>query len=136
MIRRPPRSTLTDTLFPYTTLFRSADRDEAAVGGLKARLAGDGVDQVDADEPRHAFARDEAVDLLVPQDLDLGIGVQPVLQNLFGAQAVAAVDQRDVVAVVRQVQRLLARGVAAAERSEEQTSDLQPHMTITFSVFC
>src|SRR3546814_10764556 len=25
MIRRPPRSTLTDTLFPYTTLFRSAE---------------------------------------------------------------------------------------------------------------
>src|SRR3546814_20290175 len=29
MIRRPPRSTRTDTLFPYTTLFRShAERDE------------------------------------------------------------------------------------------------------------
>src|SRR3546814_17838382 len=27
MIRRPPRSTRTDTLFPYTTLFRSADLD-------------------------------------------------------------------------------------------------------------
>src|SRR3546814_17065620 len=26
MIRRPPRSTRTDTLFPYTTLFRSEDR--------------------------------------------------------------------------------------------------------------
>src|SRR3546814_6459777 len=26
MIRRPPRSTRTDTLFPYTTLFRSAQR--------------------------------------------------------------------------------------------------------------
>src|SRR3546814_465469 len=26
MIRRPPRSTRTDTLFPYTTLFRSTDR--------------------------------------------------------------------------------------------------------------
>src|SRR3546814_16442721 len=26
MIRRPPRSTRTDTLFPYTTLFRSAKR--------------------------------------------------------------------------------------------------------------
>src|SRR3546814_4106599 len=26
MIRRPPRSTRTDTLFPYTTLFRSAGR--------------------------------------------------------------------------------------------------------------
>src|SRR3546814_6773073 len=31
MIRRPPRSTRTDTLFPYTTLFRSA---EALFGGL------------------------------------------------------------------------------------------------------
>src|SRR3546814_20233764 len=29
MIRRPPRSTRTDTLFPYTTLFRSADGKEA-----------------------------------------------------------------------------------------------------------
>src|SRR3546814_2564036 len=26
MIRRPPRSTRTDTLFPYTTLFRSKDQ--------------------------------------------------------------------------------------------------------------
>src|SRR3546814_3428707 len=26
MIRRPPRSTRTDTLFPYTTLFRSIDK--------------------------------------------------------------------------------------------------------------
>src|SRR3546814_17217647 len=38
MIRRPPRSTRTDTLFPYTTLFRSrprqlADHREAAVVG-------------------------------------------------------------------------------------------------------
>src|SRR3546814_21188648 len=30
MIRRPPRSTRTDTLFPYTTLFRSGNAD----GGL------------------------------------------------------------------------------------------------------
>src|SRR3546814_16405726 len=28
MIRRPPRSTRTDTLFPYTTLFRSDNEDE------------------------------------------------------------------------------------------------------------
>src|SRR3546814_18595226 len=32
MIRRPPRSTRTDTLFPYTTLFRSPDG--AAKGGV------------------------------------------------------------------------------------------------------
>src|SRR3546814_9498049 len=30
MIRRPPRSTRTDTLFPYTTLFRSGDASDTA----------------------------------------------------------------------------------------------------------
>src|SRR3546814_15520060 len=30
MIRRPPRSTRTDTLFPYTTLFRSDEQNRAA----------------------------------------------------------------------------------------------------------
>src|SRR3546814_7651966 len=39
MIRRPPRSTLTDTLFPYTTLFRSPDRVQPVEGGA---VAGDG----------------------------------------------------------------------------------------------
>src|SRR3546814_19849915 len=29
MIRRPPRSTRTDTLFPYTTLFRSVERQQS-----------------------------------------------------------------------------------------------------------
>src|SRR3546814_16736229 len=33
MIRRPPRSTRTDTLFPYTTLFRSFARRRDAGGG-------------------------------------------------------------------------------------------------------
>src|SRR3546814_20357494 len=43
MIRRPPRSTRTDTLFPYTTLFRSSDTSrgaamvEAALACLDAR---------------------------------------------------------------------------------------------------
>src|SRR3546814_17028344 len=32
MLRRPPRSTRTDTLFPYTTLFRSQDDDKAHHG--------------------------------------------------------------------------------------------------------
>src|SRR3546814_4327331 len=40
MIRRPPRSTRTDTLFPYTTLFRS---DVDAVSGAQLpQLAGCG----------------------------------------------------------------------------------------------
>src|SRR3546814_17586967 len=32
MIRRPPRSTRTDTLFPYTTLFRSSIEDHYQIG--------------------------------------------------------------------------------------------------------
>src|SRR3546814_18707573 len=54
MIRRPPRSTRTDTLFPYTTLFRSnvctvlwRGWRSADAGDLKRRsaphIAGDGV---------------------------------------------------------------------------------------------
>src|SRR3546814_10667030 len=42
MIRRPPRSTRTDTLFPYTTLFRSADRDHQPLHHrIHARIGGD-----------------------------------------------------------------------------------------------
>src|SRR3546814_3736169 len=37
MIRRPPRSTRTDTLFPYTTLFRSALDHERDVGNAGSR---------------------------------------------------------------------------------------------------
>src|SRR3546814_1275989 len=45
MIRRPPRSTRTDTLFPYTTLFRSkladalAFRDQARMSCQRPRAA-------------------------------------------------------------------------------------------------
>src|SRR3546814_17584337 len=41
MRRRPPRSTRTDTLFPYTTLFRSAalgPRADAGSGSPRSRL--------------------------------------------------------------------------------------------------
>src|SRR3546814_12135655 len=50
MIRRPPRSTRTDTLFPYTTLFRSGDGalgeveqpgGEAQEGGLARAVVAD-----------------------------------------------------------------------------------------------
>src|SRR3546814_18906666 len=49
MIRRPPRSTRTDTLFPYTTLFRSCDdpapraRLAALIGYAQDRLARHGA---------------------------------------------------------------------------------------------
>src|SRR3546814_4599752 len=51
MIRRPPRSTRTDTLFPYTTLFRSAElRMERPPDGIGlddgAGLPGEKVDRM------------------------------------------------------------------------------------------
>src|SRR3546814_3481717 len=70
MIRRPQRSTRTDTLFPYTTLFRShrpaqpvgilgIEHQEAAAAGAdqlpaeRAVVAGDRIQRVDA-RVRHA----------------------------------------------------------------------------------
>src|SRR3546814_11948623 len=43
MIRRPPRSTRTDTLFPYTTLFRSAARPLAVAPPYPFPFTGEGV---------------------------------------------------------------------------------------------
>src|SRR3546814_2154256 len=43
MIRRPPRSTRTDTLFPYTTLFRSLGEGAVAVGHRRQLQRGDVV---------------------------------------------------------------------------------------------
>src|SRR3546814_6562456 len=48
MIRRPPRSTRTDTLFPYTTLFRSVvlvftDAVDIRIGGRFRRFAHGGL---------------------------------------------------------------------------------------------
>src|SRR3546814_5771640 len=63
MIRRPPRSTRTDTLFPYTTLFRSQDRAAEAQcrcgGGAGAgpeardRRPGDGRGRRDGRSEEH-----------------------------------------------------------------------------------
>src|SRR3546814_14538997 len=43
MIRRPPRSTLTDTLFPYTTLFRSLQIEQPVLlnGAVGERAGGE-----------------------------------------------------------------------------------------------
>src|SRR3546814_19293820 len=43
MIRRPPRSTRTDTLFPYTTLFRSPHLLRPGVGRHRQRAGGDAI---------------------------------------------------------------------------------------------
>src|SRR3546814_15629431 len=56
MIRRPPRSTRTDTLFPYTTLFRS--KPEEAYGVRNESLV--------QDVPREAFKNVDAVEPGMP----------------------------------------------------------------------
>src|SRR3546814_3909938 len=52
MVRRPPRSTRTDTLFPYTTLFRSAGGDADAVPLRAARAFDQGAAQAFGDFDR------------------------------------------------------------------------------------
>src|SRR3546814_5422310 len=49
MIRRPPRSTRTDTLFPYTTLFRSGE----VLGNALLLLVGGCVQQPEQQEEGH-----------------------------------------------------------------------------------
>src|SRR3546814_4888208 len=66
MIRRPPRSTRTDTLFPYTTLFRSERAVLSAATGAGGRSRGDaaagraapgGAVRGQPDAARHAAGR-------------------------------------------------------------------------------
>src|SRR3546814_11409950 len=106
MIRPPPRSTLTDTLFPYTTLFRSLCRIDTA------HLAG-------ADADRHAVfcvndgvRLDELGDLVREyQIVNLGFGRRAFADDL---EFVVAHDAR--VDVLHQQ----AAGNALEVRSEER----------------
>src|SRR3546814_7308058 len=54
MIRRPPRSTRTDTLFPYTTLFRSVDAEGLRPQGVFGQIIGETISVI---EPESGFAR-------------------------------------------------------------------------------
>src|SRR3546814_12042294 len=54
MIRRPPRSTRTDTLFPYTTLFRSGDMRNWTPLLLRCGDGGGLVQVVHGRDPRAA----------------------------------------------------------------------------------
>src|SRR5690606_33998476 len=61
---------------------------------------------------------EELVDALVPKNRDLRMREQAVLENLLGAQFVAAVNESHVVGVVGQVERFLDRGIAAADHRD------------------
>src|SRR3546814_7564590 len=72
MIRRPPRSTRTDTLFPYTTLFRSIDQ---RVDAAKALSGGD-----------HGFTAAAFADVRSHQRDFAGMGLGQRLQG-FGLRS-------------------------------------------------
>src|SRR3546814_4352170 len=71
MIRRPPRSTRTDTLFPYTTLFRSAVRHRAERGRGSPLIGPVGAVEADVVEVDGEFR------VLLAQPGDHGLGRLP-----------------------------------------------------------
>src|SRR3546814_7087374 len=127
MIRRPPRSTLTDTLFPYTTLFRSLGHG-AHARGLAARLG-------------HDLGR---VGLrLADQAVLVLLGAVDVVErglDLFGRTRVGRVElgdqQAGAVGIERGLQHLPRRHRQRLARSEEHTSELQSLMRLSYAVFC
>src|SRR3546814_10712674 len=107
MIQRPPRSTRTDTLFPYTTLFRSDDWVRRKTGPMM--------------QPA------------LPRSMN-GAGVQSrTREHSYAAGAFAVSSGGNVEpwsARARRKDSLIAR------RSEEHTSELQSLMRISYAVFC
>src|SRR3546814_5177160 len=106
MIRRPPRSTRTDTLFPYTTLFRShlCCGSAGTYNILQPEIAGQLGDRKAANLAR--------LDADVIATGNIGCAMQ--------------IGQRVSVPVVHIVEL----------RSEEHTSELQSLMRISYAVFC
>src|SRR3546814_2729946 len=119
MFRRPPMSTLPDTLFPYTTLFRSCDSLTALIGLV---AAGVGVSYL----PRHCFQSlaDDRRIAIVP--------VKPALPKV----PYAAMYRNDRPSTFFASIAELARKVCNFSRSEEHTSELQSLMRISYAVFC
>src|SRR3546814_3236700 len=106
MIRLPPRSTRTDTLFPYTTLFRSAC-------GRHHRQ-----------EPHGAGRQEDPGAVVI---LEGGV-------RRDRGDAQPGGRQPEAGAVRVHLGRPEARPPAA--RSEEHTSELQSLMRISYAVFC
>src|SRR3546814_4341893 len=112
MIRRPPRSTRTDTLFPYTTLFRSQDHPV-----LVRRHVGDRA---------HQQAAGAAA-----------VGRHPVRRGIaFLHQEIGDIDEvGERVLLVQQLAVVVPRAAHLLTRSEEPTSELPTLLRISYPVF-
>src|SRR3546814_1235003 len=117
MIRRPPRSTRPDTLFPYTTLFRSGKASQRSdAGQMQPALSA-------------AFRY---------ETLHLRIFASRQETSLRNTPPPSPAPIPASLASVRGVHRRLSDRARCrrAGRSEEHTSELQSLMRISYAVFC
>src|SRR3546814_4248193 len=114
MIRRPPRSTRTDTLCPHPTLFRSVTSGSARPAeSLEIRRA-----LLDIDDARTRIEADrEAAQARL---------TRYIAENEPVAQGAAPLADVDLIELRRTLE----------SRSEEHTSELQSLMRISYAVFC
>src|SRR3546814_9754960 len=124
MLRRPPRSTRTDTLFPYTTLFRSVCNRVLP------------VDIAAFDHRCNALRslHDDGLRDLVRRQFDRLIEQRLVLDDAARLDAARCRDDQHRLGGVDALGQ--PRRGEAAERSEEHTSELQSLMRNSYAVFC
>src|SRR3546814_4520954 len=127
MIRRQPRSTRTDTLFPYTTHFRSLLGD--SYPGFAGELYIDirrYPEFIQVMDYRLRMCRDKGFDHV---EFD-------VMDAFEDGAATTGFDltEQDMIAYVTALSTR-ARGYGL-KRSEEHTSELQSLMRISYAVFC
>src|SRR3546814_5748343 len=121
MIRRPPRSTRTDTLFPYTTLFRSRHPGERAARQRRHRMS---FHDASTDGACRGPAT-RAVRAGIDRDAAFGAVTPPlVLSSNFSFAGFNDKRQYDYTRS------------GNPTRSEEHTSELQSLMRISYAVFC
>src|SRR3546814_2651687 len=130
MIRRPPRSTRIDTLFPYTTLFRSVFRPAEAEANHRSAPSALGRSILRARQTLrehgatgHLRTREEGSTLLPSHPP----AAQPQLLPGRGCRRVHWQDEW---------RRFAFHAMSPLRRSEEHTSELQSLMRISYAVFC
>src|SRR3546814_7863868 len=141
MIRRPPRATRTDTLFPYATLFRSDRRQGGAAREIR-KAGGRAADRGDSRTRGRGDGRARRPGRRAAPRSGAAAAKEDRRDRAADGQAGgrrdadARIDDRFAVADARRSQRCRHGGVRRGGRSEEHTSELQSLMRISYAVFC